>query len=65
MGGKTAAALCLEHVIGQDPLLGDIPVGLDLVLLDVLIDGRTNGFSWTAADSEINQVEAIHLTVVV
>lgn len=45
MGDKTPAALCLEHVIGQNPLFGDIPVGLDLVLLDVLVDGRTDRLS--------------------
>ena len=65
MGGETAAALRLEHVIGQDPLLCDVPIRLDLRLLRRT--GRRPSlrvFRWPH-EPFADEIEAVHLAAVV
>ena len=63
MGGKTAAALRLEHMIGQHELLGHVPVRRDLRRIDVLVRARS-GLAGTLLAPAL-QVEAVHLAAVV
>ena len=63
--GEAAAALRLEHRVGQDVLFGDVPVLGDVALAHVLVDERAGGLPLTGANAARNQVEAVHLTVVV
>ncbi len=63
MGGEASAALGLKHVLRQHPLFGDVPVRLNLILLDVLIDGRTDELARMPANAELHEIESIHLAL--
>ena len=61
--GKAPAALRLKHLVGEDVLLGNIPIRFYLRRIDVLIR-PSSGFSGAAVASAF-QIEAVHLAVVV
>ena len=63
--GKAAAALSLKHRVGQNVLLGDVPILGDVAFAHVLIDQGAGGLPLTAADAARNQVKAVHLAAVV
>ena len=61
MRGKAVAALRHEHVVGEHVLACDLPVRLDILRRNdaIGIDTRLNSLA------PRNQVEAIHLPVIV
>src|SRR5579863_7839700 len=62
MRGEAAATLCLEHLVGQHILLGELPVRPDLRRVDVLVDfgaGLSRAFAAAAL-----QIELVHLALV-
>lgn len=60
MRGKTIAALRLEHLVGEPPLLRHRPVRLDVFLLDV--DVRCGSLELTVARG-FDEAEAVHRAV--
>jgi len=64
MGREAAAALRLEQVIGQHPLIGNIPVRLDIRLLHVLVRDLAGKLRAVRAYSERGQIEPVHLAVI-
>ena len=63
MCGETSAALRLKHMVGKHVLLRNIPVRLNLSVLDVLI--RTRFRLAGARTAEAFEFESIHFSAVV
>src|SRR5690349_360344 len=62
MCGKAVAALSREHVLGQRILLGELPVGLNLRRIGILVGVVT--FRRTGATVELNGIERVPLAAV-